>query len=302
LDAAMNANTTSADWVDVSRRAAFGSHRLVGWIFWEPRAVAAYDAAGIPGGGAGYYLVSRGAPLGAAGNQAVAAAFYSISEQGIALMFDLAREHTTFEAVTDLRNDAVRAGLEEYVPQICAGLSALEEPLWAAADALSSSGKVLFAAHREWPRPDDPLVSAWLAVNCIREWRADVHWAIQMAEGISGTAAGVLDGAWRSYDDDWLPRSRGAGDDELAAAMEELDALGFLADGRVSDAGIDYRQSLEDKLDGLTVAPWQHLGAERTAELQALMDEAGPTLLARIDDTAGPNWMPAGRLHPRSQI
>ena len=76
--------------------------------------------------------------------------------------------------------------------------------------------------------------------------------------------------------------------------------VGFLDGGRVNEAGIDYRQSLEDRLDALTVDPWQHLGAERTAELQALMDEAGPTLLARIDDTAGPNWMPAGRLHARS--
>ena len=290
------------DWVDVSRRAAFGSHRLVGWIYWDARAVAAYDAAGIPGGGAGYYLVSRGAPLGAAGNQAVAAAFYSISEQGIALMFDLAREHTSFEAVTDLRNDTVRAGLEEYVPQICDGLTALEQPLWASADALSPSGRVLFASHRDWPRPDDTLVSAWLAVNCIREWRGDTHWAIQIVEGISGTAAGILDGAWRSYEGEWLPRSRGADDDALAAAMEELEGHGFVTDSRVNEAGIDYRQTLEDRLDTLTVEPWQHLGEERTAQLQALMDEAGPTLLARIDDTAGPNWMPAGRIHPRSQI
>ena len=289
------------DWVEISRRAAFGSHRMVGWIYWDPRAVAAYEAAGIPGGGPGYYLVSRGAPLGAAGNQAVTAAFYSISAPAIAMMFDLAREHTTFEAVTDLRNNAVRAGLQEYVPQVCDDLAALAEPLWASADSLNPAGRVLFAAHREWPRPDDPLVSAWLAVNCIREWRGDTHWAIQNNEGISGTAAGVLDGAWRSYEDDWLPRSRGADDEAIAAATEELEGLGFVSDGAVNEAGIEYRQGLEDRLDALTVAPWQHLGEQRMTELLALMDEAGPTLLARIDETAGPNWMPAGRTHPRSR-
>lgn len=292
----------TVDWSTVSRRAAFGSHRLIGWIYWEPRAVAAYEAAGIPGGGAGYYLVSRGAPLGAAGNQAVTAAFYSITAEGIALMFDLAREHTTMEAVTDLRNDAVRSGLRTYVPEICERLAALREPLWAVADALSPSGRVLFAAHREWPRPDDPLVSAWLAVNCIREWRGDTHFAIQTAEGLSGPAAGILDGAWREYEDEWLPRSRGADDTAIEAAMEELEEHGFVADGRVNEAGIDYRQSLEDRLDALTATPWQLLGRERTAELQALLDEAGPTLLARIDETAGPNWMPAAREHGRSDL
>ncbi len=284
-----------ADWTEISRRAAFGSHRLVGWIFWEPRAVAAYEAAGIPGGGAGYYLVSRGAPLGAAGNQAVTAAFYSITASGIAMLFDLAREHTTMEAVTDIRNDAVLAGLREYVPQICDGLAALEEPLWEVADSLSPAGKVLFAAHREWPRPENPLVSAWLAVNCIREWRGDIHWAIQIAEGISGTAAGIIDGAWRHYDDDWLPRSRGATDADLEHAMEELNDRGFITDGRVNDDAIAYRQGLEDRLDRLTIEPWRRLGVGRTAELQALMDEAGPTLIDRIDQTAGPKWMPAGR-------
>jgi len=290
------AEEDSIDWVDISRRAAIGSHRLVGWIFWEPRAVAAYETAGIPGGGAGFYLVSRGAPLAAAGNQAVTAAFYSITAAGISLMLDLAREHATFETITDIRNDAVGEGLRHYVPQICDRLAALREPLWEVADSLSPAGKVLFAAHREWPRPDDPLVSAWLAVNCIREWRGDIHWAIQIAEGIAGTAAGCLDGAWRNYDDpDWLPRSRGANDTDLEAAMVELDGLGFVTDGKVNDAGVAYRQSLEDRLDTLTIEPWRRLGLDRTAELQALMDEAGPTLMTRIDETAGPNWMPAGR-------
>jgi hypothetical protein len=292
----------TTDWMAISRRAAFGVHRLIGWIYWDPRAVAAYEAAGIPGAGAGYYLVSRGAPLGAAGNQAVTAAFYSITAEGIALLFDLARQHTTMEAVTDLRNEAVGAGLREYVPDICDGLAALGGPLWATADALSPSGRVLFAAHREWPRPDDPLVSAWLAVNCIREWRGDTHFAIQTAEGLSGTAAGILDGAWRGYEDEWLPRSRGAVDDDLNAAMAELEERGLVTDGRVNEAGIAHRQVLEDRLDALTATPWQILGQERTAELQALMDEAGPTLIGRVDETAGPNWMPAGRVHARSNL
>jgi hypothetical protein len=140
------------------------------------------------------------------------------------------------------------------------------------------------------------LISAWLAANAIREWRGDTHWAIHCSEGISGTAAGLLDGAWRSYrDPEWLPRSRGAGDDDIAAAVDELARRGLATDGGVNDAGVAYRQSLEDRLDDLTVAPWQRLGPERCEKLLALMDAAGPTLMTRVDETAGPNWMPAGR-------
>lgn len=46
------------------------------------------------------------------------------------------------------------------------------DDLWAAADALPLAGRELFASTRLWPRPaDDAVLSAWLAVNCIREWR-----------------------------------------------------------------------------------------------------------------------------------
>ena len=68
----------------------------------------------------------------------------------------------------------------------------LAGPLWAVADQLPMAGRALFAAHRDWPRPDDDdLLSAWLAVNCIREWRGDTHWAIQTADELSSTASGV---------------------------------------------------------------------------------------------------------------
>ena len=284
-----------SDWSDISRRAGFGLHRLVGWIFWDPVAVANYEALGVPGG-TGYYIATRAAPLAAAGDDAVIAAFYSIHPDFVRVSLRLCREHTTFAAAADARDRAVRDGLHALVPDVCDELAALAPTLWDTADSLSPAGRVLFAAHREWPRPDEPLTSAWLAANAIREWRGDTHWAIHCNEGISGTAGGVLDGAWRNYDDpDWLPRSRGAGDDDIAAAVAELAGRGLITDGRVNAAGVAYRQSLEDRLDELTVAPWQHLRRETCERFLSLLDAAGSTLMARVDETAGPNWMPAGR-------
>ncbi len=291
----MDTTTDDHDWRERSRRAALASHRLVGWIFWDPVAIGNYAALGVPNG-MGYYIASRAAPLAAAGDQAVTAAFGSIHGDFVRFALDLCRQHTTFEAAADARDRAVVAGLHTHAPEIVDGLAVLADPLWAAADALPSAGRVCFAAHRQWPRPADPLLSAWLAVNCIREWRGDVHWAIQVADGLSGTAAGLLDGAWRDYPDDWLPRSRGADDAAVAAATDELDRRGFVTDGRVNEAGIRHRQALEDRLDDLTVTPWQHLGAERTDAFVDLVAPAADRLLARIDETAGPNWMPAARL------
>lgn len=283
-------------WAELSRRAALASHRLIGWIFWDPGAVARYAALGVPNG-AGYYIASRAAPMAAAGHQAVTAAFGSIHPDAVRFSLDLCAQHTTFRDAARVRDEAVSDGLRTFVPEIVDPLGAMSDDLWAVADALPSAGRVCFAAHRQWPRPDhDEALSAWLALNCIREWRGDVHWAIQVADGLSPTAAGLLDGAWRAYADDWLPRSRGANDEMIDRAMDELAARGFVADGAFTEAAIAHRQSLEDRLDSIAALPWQLLGEARTEAFVELVRPVADRLLARVDATAGPNWMPAARL------
>lgn len=297
----MAAVAPDLEWRDLSRRAALQSHRLIGWIYWDPRAIANYAALGVPDG-IGYYIATRGATLGHAGNDVVTAAFYSIHPDFVAFGLDQCRAATTFEAAASARDAAVVEGLREYVPEICDDLAAMADDLWAAADALPLAGRALFASTRVWPRPQhDQLLSAWLAVNCLREWRGDTHWAIQIAEDISGTAAGILDGAWRNYDGDWLARSRGADDAALDAGFAELEARGFAEDHAVNDVGIEYRQGLEDRLDDLSMAAWRHLGEEATRRFLELVEPVGGRLVERIDATAGPNWMPAARdREPRS--
>lgn len=282
------------DWRDLSRRAALASHRLVGWIYWDPVGIEHYTALGVPDG-FGYYVATRGASLADGGDGAVTAAFGSIHPGFIAACLAACRTHTTFAAAAEARDAAVAEGLRTHVPELCDGLAALAPDLWDAADALPRAGRVLYASLQERPRPADPLLSAWLAVNCIREWRGDTHWAIQAAEGLDGDVAGVLDGAWRHYPDHWLPRSRGMDDVALAAALERLEARGLATDGRVDGAGLAYRQELEDRLDDLASAAWRHLGVEGTEAFLALVEPVGDRLVARIDETAGPRWMPAAR-------
>lgn len=283
------------DWTSLSARASFASHRLVGWVYWDPVAVDGCAELGIdlP---AAYYLTSRGAPLAPAGPQAVAAAYYTINPVFIELAMGLVDERTSYDAITQVRNSAVVEGLRSYVPEICEGLAALAGPLWEAADALPASGRVLFAAHRQQQRPDDPLLSAWLAVNCIREWRGDTHFAVLAAADVSGTQAGLLHNAMLNYPDEWIPRSRGADDVALAEAMADLEARGLATDGRVNAAGIALRDEIEDCTNRLTRRAWQHLGEARTTELLDLVEPVGDRLVARIDETAGPEWMPAARV------
>jgi hypothetical protein len=286
------------DWSELTARAALASHRLVGWIYWDPVAISRYADLGVADDGVGYYVATRGSTLGDAGNGAVTAAFYSIHPDFVAHALDRCREATTFEAAAQARDAGVVAGLQEYVPEVCDGLAGMAGDLWDAADSLSPSGRVLFASLRDRARPDDPLLSAWLAVNCIREWRGDTWWALQIADDLGQVEVGILDGAWRSYAGDWLARSRGADDEGLAAAFAVLEDRGLAAAGSVTEAGIAYRQELEDRLDRQCTPGWQHLGEARGLEFLELIEPVGARLVERIDQTAGPSWMPAARDRP----
>ena len=283
------------NWRELSARASLASHRLIGWIYWDPDAIARYTALGVPNG-LGYYIASRAAPLASSGNDAVVAAFYSIRKEFIDLCLDEARKHTTFEDAYRVRNEAVARGLREYAPEIVVPLGELATRLWDAADSLPLARHPLYAVHRSWPRcQDDAALSAWLAVNCIREWRGDTHFELLASNEISGVQAGLLHDAFLGYPGDWIPRSRGADDAQLEQAWAALDARGFVSDGRINAAGLAFREQIEDTTNELCEKAWRNLGEDLTLKYVELIEPVGHKFLARIDATAGENWMPAAR-------
>ncbi|MEM7288676.1 MAG: hypothetical protein AAF480_20200 [Actinomycetota bacterium] len=281
------------DWTDLSARASVAVHRLVGWIFWDPAGVAALEARGVPDG-MGYYVVTRAAPLLPAGPKAVAASYYSINPAFIEMVVTQFDRHAEPSDAWEVRNDAVAAGLREHTPEICDDLAAMGPALWAVVEQLPISGRVLFAAHVGAPRHDDPLVSAWLAVNCLREWRGDTHWGLLLAEGIDGVQAGLLEDAHRDYGG-WIAQSRGADETAIPAAMAGLEARGLAEGGRVNDAGLALRRRIEERTDQLTEPPWRLLGADSSEAFVALVGSAADVLVGRIDETAGAEWLPAVR-------
>jgi hypothetical protein len=163
-------------------------------------------------------------------------------------------------------------------------------------ERLPTVGRVFFAAHRGMPRSPDPLLAGWHAVNALREWRGDTHWAVVVAAGLTHPEASILHNAWLGYENDWLARSRGTSPEDIEAGWRALGAKG-LADGRrVTDDGVVLRQRIEDDTDRLTTLPWELLGEERSVEFAERMEPPCTLLLARVDETAGPNYQPASRL------
>ena len=196
------------DWNAVSARNSRSVQTTIGWIFWDPGAVRRFEALGLPG--AIGYIAARCAPLAGAGPSAVISAFGSISPAAIRTTFDLVAASTTFETVDAARDEAILEGLRAHAPGIIEPLVEFGPAIWEAVDRLPTVGRVLFAAHLDRARSSDPILAGWHAINCLREWRGDTHWALVAAAGLSGIEASILHNAWLDYEDGWLPTSRGS--------------------------------------------------------------------------------------------
>jgi len=286
------------DWVEVTTRNARSVQTTIGWIFWDPGATRRYVALGLPEAFAEPlgYIAARCAPLAPAGPHAVIAAFGSISPVGIQATFELVGDVARFEQFRAARDEAVAEGLREHAPAIVEPLVELGPLLWPVVAQLPAMGRVLYGAHLALPRPADPLLSGWHAVNAIREWRGDTHWALAVAAGLDHAEASILHNAWMGYEADWLATSRGTSPEAIAAGWAALEAKGLARDHEVLPAGVALRQQLEDDTDRLTTLPWELLGEERARWFAEAFEPPCVQLLARVDLTAGPNYQPASRL------
>jgi hypothetical protein len=284
------------DWVAITRRNARSVQTTIGWIFWDPGAVARYEVLGLSGPLG--YIAARGAPFAGAGPEAMAASFGSISPLGIILVFTQLESRDRFGPFWEARNQAVLEGLAAHAPDILEPLADFGPDLWRVAEQLPVAGRPFSASHLGVERPTDPVLSGWQAVNYLREWRGDTHWALVATQGLSGDEASILHNAWLGYEGDWLSQSRGNTPQSIEAAWASLEARG-LATGRMVDpVGLDLRQWLEDETDRCTTRPWELLGPERSTEFAERFEPPCERLLARVDLTAGPNYQPGSRIRP----
>ncbi len=287
------------DWERRTARLARMVHALVGWIFWDPEAIGRYTTLGVPGGLG--YLATRAAPIAAAGDDAVVAAMYAWAPEPVRTSMRIARQETTFGALWSARDRAVLSGLTGYALSAAGHLADFRDDLWSAVTHCEPAGRPLFAACLNMPMPEDPTLSAWHALNCLREWRGDTHNAILVAAGLDPVDAVILDSAWAGYPPDWMARSRMWGEDAIASAMSGLESRGLAENGRVSSVGMQYRSDIEFRTDELTARPWKGIGVDRTAEIERILAPAAPLLLERVDRTAGVRYLAAARLHDRAR-
>lgn len=288
------------DWTELTARAGRAGHDLVGWLMWDPDTIARYEALGVPNG-AGWLLSWRIASLGDVAPAVAAAATYSVNPDVIAVVMSLYRDATGTEAIRAVRDQSAIPGLEAIAPGLPDALAPLADDLWRGADAVHHGARPLFAALRAQPRPraSGAALSAWLAVNCLRELRGDNHWALCAAADLDDVEVGLLHSVMVDVGEyggeEWIARSRGNDDEAIGRGWARLEAKGLATGQSVNDAGRAFRLHLEQRTNELTAPAWQAVGEATTVALCDAVEPHHDALLARIDATAGPRWMPAAR-------
>ena len=229
------------------------------------------------------YFAWRAAPLGAAGPELVAAAFYSFSPRTVAAHVPAAWTVAEPGTVLDARVRAVdrmyRALLGDGITD--PGLVQAAVLARAAAEAASTAGRPLAAANADLPWPDEPHLVLWHAAGILREQRGDGHVAALLTHGLDPVEALVSIAAVGAAPVETFA-SRGWTDAEWAAARDRLASRGLVhADGTATDAGRELRDSVERTTDDLAHEPWRTLGQEKADRLADL----SMPILARVLET-----------------
>jgi hypothetical protein len=288
----------------VARAAWRRAEPIHGMIYFAPEARQRYAALGLDGPMG--YFASRSAALGAVAAEPVIATFFNFSPAlvrgALPAAWDRADPAAVLRARLDAADTALRrafGSLEDAAPEGAAVAEAAGLARRAAEAACEHlEARPLFAAHAALPWPDEPHLVLWHAQTLLREFRGDGHLTALLVAGVDGLDALALHAATGEVPGRFLQRSRGWSADEWAAAVDRLRSRGLLAavgtgssTGQAAggsatdvlaftDAGREFRQSIEDRTDVLAEPAYRVLGEDGCARLAEL---ARPLSRAVVD-------------------
>ena len=131
--------------------------------------------------------------------------------------------------------------------------------------------------------------------NC----RGDNHWALCAAADLDDVEVGLLHSVMV---DSTSTAARSGSPAAGATTTKRSTAAGPVSRPRASatnrainDEGRRFRAELERRTDELTAPAWQEVGEATTSAFCEAIEPYHDAIVARIDATAGPRWMPAVR-------
>jgi Helix-turn-helix family len=240
---------------------------------------AALAGTGLRGFWMGYFA-GRSVPLGTVSPATVAALFFGFDETMVRRALPDAWHFAEPEEVERARRESAATVLrrvcrpvEEIAAVAIPGLDHLIE-------RADGSGRALFSANRDLPRPDDPVEGLWQGCTSLREHRGDGHVAALTTAGLDGCEALVLFALSEGIDGALFRASRGWSEENWGEALERLEARGLAQSGRITSAGRALRASIESTTDRLAAAAFDELHPTVEPVLRRALAEVGRAVVA----------------------
>ncbi|MFI5710263.1 MarR family transcriptional regulator [Kribbella sp. NPDC051620] len=216
------------------------------------------------------YFASRSAPLGQVPAEVVDALFYNFAPGEVAACIPSVWDVATPEAVLAARQRGCVAALRHILGDLADSpvIARAAELFTKAAFSAPLEGRVLFAALRSLPVPEEPLAKLWHAATLLREHRGDGHTAALVANSINGQESHVLLALFW----DMKPREFGRldplTDDQLAEVIDGLHHRGLIDNnGGFTPAGRKLRTNIESLTDALAAPAYTCLTPQEIEEL-----------------------------------
>lgn len=226
------------------------------------------------------YFAGRAAPLGRVPAEVVHAVFYNFADGEVARHIPRVWDITTPEAALAAREQGCVAALRRILGDLADGSGLVRAADLATKAALSAptEGRILYAALRALPVPQEPVARLWHAATLLREHRGDVHNVALVAAGIGGTEAHVLGALYTRIPAEKYGRVNHLPAAQLAAVVDGMRARGLIdASGGLSGAGRETRERIESLTDELDAPAYASL---TPAELDQLVADLEPISVA----------------------
>jgi hypothetical protein len=227
------------------------------------------------------YFAGRAAPLGRVPAEVVNAAFYNFADGEVARHIPRVWDTATPEAALAAREQGSVAALRRILGDLADApvLARAADLATRAATSATTEGRILYAALRALPLPEEPVARLWHAATLLREHRGDGHIAALVTAGIGGTEAHVLHALSEDIPAEKFGRVHHLAADQLARVVDGMQARGLIdASGWLSDAGRKTKERIESLTDDLAAPAYSSLEPSELDQLIAELEPISATL------------------------
>lgn len=243
-------------------------------VYFVPEAKEEYAAHGLDNSASGYFP-ARAAAMGAVPWQVVQATFFGFAPFAVELGMTGAWDKVSPADLLAARYRGVDRALRRLCGDLCddPALAEAVELYRAATVDLPREGRPLYAANAALPWPEPPHLAVWHGQTLAREFRGDGHLAVLTAHDLNAPQSLVLNAAFAGKRmGEFLKSSRAWSPEQWQQAATQLAGRDWVtAEGDLTDAGRELRESIETKTDELALQMWTRLGDERCARLRELV-------------------------------